>query len=375
MTGLLDANQRQNIPLAEVHDALQQKWATLSSEIEQHTSAPPMRANTSTLVVITDQGSSVGATRNTLHQLAAAIPSRILLFILDPMCAVPSASIWAHCTLTSRGRHGGCYDVIEVTLPPERVAAIPNIVAVHRLGELPTFVIWSGQTDLRAPGFEGVSTVADRLVIDTEGFDEPLEALRDYAMFLGTTGSGVLGSDLAWTRISTWRELIAQSFDPPGMRRFATNIRSIDIAYDESQSSGAILLASWLVSRLGLRPVNATSSPSTMELRATAGAAGSRVTVNLNHSHRAGSGIRSVRILARSGASTARISIFKNDAGTSTARVESPGMPRQERVVQHADPPRQELIAAELMRYTRRRIYEDALSAAAQFCRILESHA
>lgn len=372
MTGSTASAPRTNIRISELHEALHQEWSSLSAEVEKQTGEPPLRANTSTLVVITDQGPAVSSTRSTLHQLAAAIPSRILLFIVDPDQEVPRASIWAHCTLTSRGKHGGCYDVIEVTLPPGRIPAIPNIVAVHRLGELPTFVIWHGQADVRSSEFDDVSSVADHLVIDTESFDLPLRALRDYAMYLGTTGSGVLGSDLAWTRLSTWRELIAQSFDPPGTRNFAMNIRSVDITYDQSQTSGAILLASWLVSRLGLRPVNATDSPSAMELRATAHNSEQRVTMNLHHSHRAGIGIRSVRILARSGSAVARISIFKNDEGTSTARVESPGMPRQERVVQHTNPPRQELIAAELMRYTRRRIFEEALSVAAQFCRILE---
>ncbi len=367
------AGPQTDVPISKIRDALHKEWTSLSAEVEQQTGSPPLRANTSTLVVIAEQGSVVQSTRHVLHQLASAIPSRVILFVIDPDCDTPVASIWAHCTLTTRGKQGGCYDVIEVTLPANRMQAIPNIVAVHRLGELPTFVVWTGQPAIGSTDFTAIATVADRLVIDTESFDDPHHALSDYAQFLGTAGASVLGSDLAWTRLSTWRELIAQSFDPPGMRRFAMNIRSVDITYDNSQASGATLLASWLTSRLGLQPVNAVDSRSSMELRASDGTSDHRVTLNLNHSHRSGIGIRSVRILARSGSSVARISIFKSDGGTSTARVESPGMPRQERVVQHVDPPRQELIAAELMRHTRGRIFESTLSTAARYCRIMES--
>jgi hypothetical protein len=48
-------------------------------------------------------------------------------------------------------------------------------------------------------------------------------------------------------------------------------------------------------------------------------------------------------------------------------------MPRQERVVHHVDAPNHVLIASEFMRSTRDRVFEEALSHAAEFCRILES--
>ncbi|MEZ4521087.1 MAG: glucose-6-phosphate dehydrogenase assembly protein OpcA [Thermomicrobiales bacterium] len=369
------ASPRSGIPISGISDALNQEWSELSSDVEQRTGDPPLRANTSTLVVVARAGSDAKDALETVHQLAPAVPSRVLLFILDPDCIIPEATIWAHCTVTPRGRHGACYDVIEITIAPDRIFAVPNIVAVHRLGELPTFVVWWGQAEISSPGFASIAGVADRFIVDSESYDRPLMTMHDYARFLGTAGTSVFGSDLAWARISTWRELIAQSFDPPSARRYAMNIRSVDITYDESQASGAMLLASWLTSRLGLEPANVNDNGSMMELRAATHDSDRRVTLNLNHSHRSGTGIRSVRILARAGSSVARISIFKRDTGTSTARIESPGMPRQERVVHHADAPRQELIAAELMRYTRDKIFEEALSHAAEFYRLLESNA
>lgn len=366
---------RAGIALSEIHDALIKEWSDLSSEVESQTGNLPLRANTCTLVVITARGAAVRAVREALHQLAAAIPSRVLHFVFEPKQQTPTAEIWAHCALTPSGKQGGCYDVIEVVISPDMVNAIPNIVAIHRLGELPTFVVWIGQADIGSPGFRSVTSVADRLIIDTESYSRPLAALRDYAMFLGTAGSGVLGSDLAWARISTWRELIAQSFDSAPVRRYLWDIRGVDISYDDSQTSGAILLASWLGSRLNLEPVSATDSHTAMELRASSGRSDQRVTFNLHHSHQSGVGIRSVRILARSGSSASRISIIRGTGDTSTARVETSGMPRQERVVHHVDAPRHELIASEFMRYTRDRVFEESLSHAAEFCRILESKA
>jgi glucose-6-phosphate dehydrogenase assembly protein OpcA len=191
-------------------------------------------------------------------------------------------------------------------------------------------------------------------------------------VFLGTAGSTVIGSDLAWTRLSTWRELIAQSFDPSNMRRFAGDIRSLDLTYDAAQASGAILLGSWIVSRLGFHPVRASDSPSTLQLVARHPKDGRQLNIKLHHSQRTGIGVRSVRILARTGSEYARISILKDDHGKSIHRIDCAGMPRQERVVHHSEPPRGELIAAELMCYKRDKTFEEALACGAQFQKIIQ---
>lgn len=367
-------SQRERLPLAAIHDALQVEWSELSAEIESQTGQPPLRASTSTLVVIAEAGRAAMEARETLHQLASSIPSRVILFILDRTCERATASVWAHCTLSSRGRQGGCYDVIEITISPNRLPAVPNIVSVHRLSQLPTILIWNGPLQFESPVTAAVTAVADRLVIDTESFDDPLRALRNYHHFLDTHQGRLLGSDPAWTRTSTWRELIAQSFDPPATRSFVTNIRQVEIAYDQSQSAGAILLGSWLVSRLGGSPGEAQPVGRAFEMRSHWSSSGRGPTLRLQPSFQAGEGIRSVRILARAGSESARISILRDRNEMSTVRVKSPGMPHQERVVSHREAPRPELIAAELMQYSRNRAYEEALHCAAGFCELVESH-
>ena len=368
MTAINAPHHEASIPISEIHDALQHEWGELSAIVEEQTGALPLRTNTSTLVVLAEAGRPAARARETLHQLAAAIPSRVILFILDRECESGWAAVWAHCALTPRGTSAGCYDVIEITLPPDRLEAIPNIVFVHRLGELPTFLIWNGIVDFDSDGTRAVAAVADRLVIDSESFADPLQATRDYRRFLTGQQSRLLGSDLAWTRMSTWRELIAQSFDPLGTRQFVNDIRRVDINCDQIQSSGAILLGSWIISRLGCSPAEATQSASLLELRSMRNDTEHGPTVRLGSSHLSGIGIRSVRILARSGPETARVSVIRGESGTSTVRVESPGMPPQERVVQHADVPRRELIAAELMQHGRDRVFDDAHALAAQYC-------
>jgi glucose-6-phosphate dehydrogenase assembly protein OpcA len=200
----------EGIPVSDIRKALNHEWGELSGHIRKQTGSPPLRASTSTLVVMTRAGADLRRARETLHQLASAVPSRAILFILDESRNTPIANVWAHCSIGARGKHGACYDVIEIEMPLDRLDAIPNIIAVHRLGELPTFVVWDGPADIESREFRNVARLTDRYIIDTERFDEPLAALERYAMFLGTAGSTVIGSDLAWTRLSTWRELTSR---------------------------------------------------------------------------------------------------------------------------------------------------------------------
>jgi hypothetical protein len=57
---------------------------------------------------------------------------------------------------------------------------------------------------------------------------------------------------MAWGRTETWRELVAQFFDGPGGPRQLATIQSIEIrGYQGRASSESMLVAGWLVSRLG----------------------------------------------------------------------------------------------------------------------------
>lgn len=363
----------EGIPIAQIREALKQEWTRLSALVEEQTGSPPLRASTATLVFVTRAGAEAQRARETLHRLASTVPSRAILFIFDESRQTPIANIWAHCAIGPRGKQGHCYDVIEIALPSERAVAIPNIIAVHRLGGLPTFIVWDMPVDFESASFRAINQMVDRVVLDTERIDQPLDAMQRYAMFLGTAGSTIIGSDLAWTRLSTWRELIAHSFDPANMRRFATAIRSMDITYDQSQASGAILLASWIVSRMGLRPVSAEDSATTLTLRASRPDGSRRLDIQLHHSQRSGIGIRSVRLLARDRGEVAKVSILRDQRARSVHRIESTGMPRQERVVHHPELSPDELVAAELTRFTRDRIFEESLAIGAEFQRILAS--
>ena len=150
-----------------------------------------------------------------------------------------------------------------------------NVVASRRLSSLPAIAWWRGSNH---EVLEGLAPLVDRLVLDS---DDPVPDWRAAAPLVETTSLG----DLRWTRLTRWRNLMAQFFDVPGVRDAAADLTRLEItAADEHV---ARLFAGWLISRLpagrsmdvnitrepGVRSLSAvtlTSAKHRLELRLTA---------------------------------------------------------------------------------------------------------
>jgi glucose-6-phosphate dehydrogenase assembly protein OpcA len=108
--------------------------------------------------------------------------------------------------------------------------------------DVPVVTWWHGVPPVRI-AYDPLGVVADRRITDTAQDPDPLGALRqraeDYAP--GDT-------DLAWTRATPWRSLIASALD--------TNSASVVSAAVRAQPTDptAALLRGWLKSRLGIEP-------------------------------------------------------------------------------------------------------------------------
>jgi glucose-6-phosphate dehydrogenase assembly protein OpcA len=109
--------------------------------------------------------------------------------------------------------------------------------------DVPVVTWWHGEPPNQiASDFLGV--VADRRITDSAQAADPIAALRrraaDYAP--GDT-------DLAWTRISIWRTLLAGAFDTVDERVTAAELVA------PADDPTAALMSGWLAARLGVPPV------------------------------------------------------------------------------------------------------------------------
>src|SRR5207247_290054 len=80
------------------------------------------------------------------------------------------------------------------------------------VADLPVILWFRPPRLLASPALKDLARIATKTVIDSEIFGDAHAAL---ARLSGAAASGTLLGDLAWTRLTRWREMIAQIFENP----------------------------------------------------------------------------------------------------------------------------------------------------------------
>ena len=92
-----------------------------------------------------------------------------------------------------------------------------------------------------------MAAIAQKVVVDSADFSDPRAALRE----IGAQATGRLLADLSWTRLTRWRELIAQIFENRSQLTNLPLVSDILIAHrGPSAPATAYYLAAWLVDGL-----------------------------------------------------------------------------------------------------------------------------
>ncbi|MCA1668671.1 MAG: glucose-6-phosphate dehydrogenase assembly protein OpcA, partial [Thermomicrobia bacterium] len=135
------------------------------------------------------------------------------------------------------------------------IRQIPGTVIPLLVPEVPVVLWWTGEGLFNHPIFPALMDASDQLVIDSSVFPDSVQTLtRLHA--LGTEEyPGVALRDLAWARLTPWRELTAQFFDAPPTRPYLDGIQRVQVRYASRESNQhnpeqALLYGSWLASRL-----------------------------------------------------------------------------------------------------------------------------
>jgi glucose-6-phosphate dehydrogenase assembly protein OpcA len=106
------------------------------------------------------------------------------------------------------------------------------------ISDLPVFLRWRGLPTWGSPELEQLVGIVDRLVVDSTEWDELPSA---YAR-LADLFDRVAVSDIAWSRTSRWRHLLATLWPEIG------DVKTLRV---QGTAAQALLLCGWLRSRLG----------------------------------------------------------------------------------------------------------------------------
>lgn len=214
-----------------------------------------MRACLFNLVVLTD-ATNIAHITSIVARLTALRPNRAIVTALlnDEEPEVPArrleAWVQAHCAFVAPGQPQVCGEQITIMAPRDAETHIPGIVLSLLEPDVPVVVWWASE---RTPGglaLTQLQSIADRLILDTAQMDGAAAALRAAQHLVA---AGVAVGDLAWGRLTPWREQIAQLFDaPPALQRL-WSLNRIVIEYRPRGMTAALLLAGWIATRLDWR--------------------------------------------------------------------------------------------------------------------------
>jgi glucose-6-phosphate dehydrogenase assembly protein OpcA len=224
-------------------------WDTTGNEVVKALSAERRSAGgvTSglalTLVVVTDE-KRVREAEGAATIAASAHPCRILIVVRSDVLRDVNR---LDAEIVVGGRLGPCEAV--VTRMYGRLALHAESVVMPLLApDVPVVTWWHTEPPEKiANDFVGV--VADRRITDSALAPDPIVALRQRALDYAPGDT-----DLAWTRITPWRTLVAAAFDTLETKVVAAAV----VAPDKDPT--AVLMRGWLAARLHVTPEAVSTS-------------------------------------------------------------------------------------------------------------------
>lgn len=138
------------------------------------------------------------------------------------------------------GRDAGAGEIIILRARGESMSALDTLVMPMLLPDAP-IVTWWPEHAPSSPAHDVLGTMAQRRITDAAACSEPLATLKRLRR-----GYVSGDSDLAWSRLTNWRGLVASLYEIPPV----ATPTSVEVVGAEGDPS-VVLMAAWLQSALG----------------------------------------------------------------------------------------------------------------------------
>jgi glucose-6-phosphate dehydrogenase assembly protein OpcA len=164
-----------------------------------------LRACSMTLIVFVDDEADSAALGEMLVRLMHSHPSRTIVVRLREDADTLESRVFAQCW-TPVGQHREiCCEQVELSVSLNRVADIPSIVSPLTAPDVPRVVWFRSSRIDSVPELGDLLSLGDKMIVDTARPGAP--AFADLRVL---AHAGYTVGDLAWTRLTKLRQLIAQ---------------------------------------------------------------------------------------------------------------------------------------------------------------------
>jgi glucose-6-phosphate dehydrogenase assembly protein OpcA len=189
---------------------LRDQWEQLGRD--QEPSGGVLRACAMTLIAAIDSGAAgadADSVRQTIGVLMHDHPSRAIMLIPSEGGEI-GARVFAECWMPLGGQRQICAEGIEITADPVQSSEVARLLVPLIAPDLPAVLWCRGARAFLDRSLDPLFPLADKIIFDTGSARHAPSAI-EFLRRLRKEGRGV--ADLAWTRLTGWREIVAHFFD------------------------------------------------------------------------------------------------------------------------------------------------------------------
>jgi glucose-6-phosphate dehydrogenase assembly protein OpcA len=216
---------------------LRNLWSDLGRNAE--VSGGVLRACGMTLVVASESAEDCQELRHTLGVLMHDHPARAVVLRLNEKPGL-DASVFSQCWMPFGKHQQICAEGIEIIAGVNEVDHVAQLLLPLIVSDLPAVLWCRGPRVFTDRTFTPLLPLVQKIIVDSAIASDPRAAI---AVVRDLRKQGRLVADLAWTKLTTLRELLASLFD----EGTATGIKSAQIFYGgDAPSASSIYFARWM---------------------------------------------------------------------------------------------------------------------------------
>jgi hypothetical protein len=250
-------------------------WVSLGKEGQAEGGSGVLRACTMTLVVVAEDDYDWSGLGETIAALMPEHPARTIAIRLSgPGERALSDRVYSQCWMPFGQRRQICCEQVEITASDAALPDLPSVVRPLAVPDLP-LILWCRSPRLMGmPVFSAIADMAHKVIIDSEGLD-----LKEVSRFVAR---GTLVGDLAWTRITRWRDTLSHVFENKRNLAQVQALTDLSVEYHVLANSAAYF-AGWIASALPALKIAVAADPLCDSLRVTLTGQGIRVQLERRH--------------------------------------------------------------------------------------------
>jgi glucose-6-phosphate dehydrogenase assembly protein OpcA len=202
-------------------------------------------------VVFDDEDADGVALGQTLAQAMREHPNRaIAVRVSTGNPRVLEHHVSAQCWVPAGKAEQICSEQIEILAGEEVLPELGSVLNALPAPDLPVVIWCRSPRLLRSAGFQAAVPSAGKLIVDSTRFSDPAAVLR--ALATASAAGRPAVADLAWTRLTRWRETLAQAVESAACLDRLHEVSQLRVYYTgDAIPAPAYYFAGWVLSALG----------------------------------------------------------------------------------------------------------------------------